>query len=113
MEFAMGLKLLWNREKSPVCVRLQQGCGGQASQYPGKKSLISVEIILRPALSTFMCTAHWDATRWKHPLTHFAPFVLFTPAAVPPRFSLRLRLRRSRKLSGCCGRFAIVDQRSG
>ena len=72
MEFATGLKLSWKREGSPRSSRLRRSYGGQASGYAKTRSLISMEIILRPVLSIFMCTARLAATRWKPRLKRFA-----------------------------------------
>src|SRR5438067_2225213 len=112
MGFATALKLSWKKEKSRHSVRLHRGYGRQAKRCTEKKSSISTEIILRLALSIFMCTGHVDATRWKHQQKHFALFAIFTQAAAPPRFFLRPRQRRSMKSGRSCKRFAIVDQQS-
>ena len=78
----------------------------------GKRSLISMEIILRPVLSIFMCTARLAATRWKPRLKRFARFAISTRVAARHRFCSRQRLRLSTKSSRSCKRFAIFDQRS-
>jgi N-acetylglucosamine-6-phosphate deacetylase len=44
----------------------------------GKELLISTEIILRPVLSIFMCTARLAATQWKPRLKRFALSAIFT-----------------------------------
>src|ERR1700757_2352830 len=95
MEFAMGLKLSSKKEKSPQSIRQRGGSCGQASEHMEKKSSILTEVILRPALSIFMCMARAVATQWKDRLKHFALFAIFTRAAAPHRFSLRLQQRRS------------------
>src|SRR5215467_9806805 len=97
MGFATGLKLSWKKEKSRRSIRLRRGYGRQANRSAEKKSSTSTEIILRRALSIFMCTGHVDATQWKRQQKHFAPFAIFTRAAAPPRFSSRLRQRHSMK----------------
>ena len=57
MEFATGSRLSCKKERSRRLVRLRQGYSEQASGCAGNRSLISMEIILRPVLSIFMSTA--------------------------------------------------------
>src|SRR5262249_59846139 len=97
MGFATALKLSRKKEKSRHSVRPHRGDGGHPKRCTEKKSSTSTEIILRPALSIFMCTGHADATQWKRQEKHFALFAIFTRAAALPRFSSRLRQRRSTK----------------
>jgi len=77
----------WNSRRLEVVVEqgkiaairpTMRGYGGQASEYAEKKSLISMEIILRPVLSIFMCTARLAATRWKPRLKRFVLFAIST-----------------------------------
>ena len=105
MKFATGFKLSWNREKSRRSTNDHRRIGNT-------RSLILMEIILRPALSIFMCTAASAATRWKDRLKHFAPFAISTRAAARHRFCSRQRQRLSRKSSRSYKRLANVDQRS-
>src|SRR4029453_3930347 len=112
MEFATSLKLSWKKEKSPRSVRRCRVCGGQESGYGEKRSFISKEIILRPVLSIFMCTARLVATRWKPRLKRFALFVISTQVAARHQFYSRQRQRLGTRSSRCCKRFATIDQRS-
>ena len=69
-----------------------------------------MEIILRPVLSIFMCTARLAATRWKPRLKRFARFAISTRVAARHRFCSRQQRRLSTKSSRSCKRFAIFDQ---
>src|SRR5438552_3601090 len=105
MEFATGLKLSWKKEKLPRSVRDPWRTGNM-------RSWISMEIILRPVLSIFMCMARLAATRWKPRLKRFALFAISTRVAARHHFCSRQQQRLSTRSSRCCKRFATIDPRS-
>jgi hypothetical protein len=105
MEFATGLTLSWNTEKSPRFP-------SDHWRIENMRSLISMEIISRPVSSMSMCTARSTATRWKHQWKRFAAFAISTRVAARHRFcSLPLR-RLSTQSSRSWKRFAIVGRQS-